>query len=411
MTHSIRWLTVTVALIAGAQVVSAQIVTCVDPATHATRESCQFLIDGGNARVGIRVTTADGSPIANAVVVFAGGPKAWLSDTVRTDAAGVAIGSWTGAPVPTTITATVHADARRYPLNITVAPAVPKHTIARSARGLDGASGQGLINGTVWYEGRHIGPQPTVEIAVNSPGECSAAKVAFKASFDGAVSADTVRGEYLNGVCISGVRWKLGTALGNQDLRATLASDPTQQVRYTTYARKLPYLSAGLFFGWLPEIDVTKTHSRTITQTVAEKRGDTTYTTATPVTRDSIEVIKNGGTFGFRPTFGFNTPILLRWTGIRASVSVDAQNIRDGAFVGLSLLPLTSRTTNYEDLGIDVHAVLFLDTRERLATPDSCVPTGIGCETTRGLRVNSAGIVGQVNTTSLLSTLTGLFPE
>jgi hypothetical protein len=389
--------------------------------------SCVRAPRAGVEQIALRVLDAQGKPQPYVRVVF-GASAGVVDSSAWSDGEGRVTARWSGARAKDTATVeatTTVAGARAYRRVLLIGEALPakpglqlrpyrENTLA--AIPLVGALQRRYPN-QHWYADRQL--RGTTAVGITRPpsdtapldsAACVGTRVAFKDAGGGAVTNDTVRAQWRpvrrGPACTAGTRWKLGPVVGEQVLRASVVGRPDVAETLRGRAHAAPWIAAGLavsFPGTYQRLAVADRVVR-VTQTDTLTKTQT----ATDRTEKDSTVRRVAHTTAFTPTVGINfTPALVPvLNALRVSVSADARHLDRDWFVGVSVPRLFDGLTQ-EAVGADVHLVAHLSRRDDAVVGAGCAARPIAncAAANKGVELLSVGVLFQVNTVSLLTTL------
>ena len=382
----------------------AQSLECVLPPPPGPGSDCARAQRGTLEVIVVKLQDNAGKPVGGSYVQFVAPTGAKITDSAKTDVNGIALAKLTGdainSPVTVTAIALFNGSVLRRQIVLGAASAL---TIAPYPR-----------EEQYWYQGKQL-PYPAAVIVngATSKPTCEESLVTFKTIDENAkVSPDSIHPTWDGGAgtCTAQSWWKLGTGVGTQNVRATLASNPDKPINMRAFARALPWLGVGLA--------VTKVSGfATLSERQDPLRITRKFATGTngdslEVAYDSVKVTRSPSHTDERwvmtPIIGVNWPLKIKWSHVRVSISADARNPRTDWFLGLSFLQLFQGLSQ-EGVGYDLHAVYHLSKRGVLTNEAECRATPAVCNVS-----STTGFVGQgaalmLDTGPLIEKLLGTF--
>ena len=171
-------------------------------------------------------------------------------------------------------------------------------------------------------------------------------------------------------------------------------------------SRKEPWLAAGLALTKTSRYRHLAVSSQTIQVVTKSASAETTFT----VPRPSGKLEELGGRVGFTPTLGINTPLFTSWRRARVSISADAQHLTTDWFAGLSL-PQLRHSVWSEEMGVDLQLVAHVSRRDVVTNAEACASNIATCVSETRTSYVGYGLAAQLNASSALAAIVGLFPK
>jgi hypothetical protein len=370
-------------LVCAVHPLAGQKIECVFPAEPANaNDRCTYQAPPGKATHPLVVRLADTPNQMNQTISFFLDPatQGSVTNSATTDANGLATLVWTGQPGPkeTVIRAVATVAGRTVQREIQVTATPTSTTTARSLRLPDDMSVPH------WFIERQL--FDSVRVLVENPvGDCGSNAVLFKpATGDGTASPDTVRPVLENGACVAATWWTLGKPVGRQHLRASLVNESAKAVSVTAIGRNIPRVGVGIAF-------VRDTRNYQFVDTSGAVLDVEHDTEADPAILVDFPVFPKA-----------------RWLRGVAGVSLEDPS-RDW-YAGISLMQLIFGVTR-ESVGVDLQGVMHAGRRDVLRDRSCDDDEDVSdCANKDKLFFPLGfGIMGFVDTTAFISTLTGIF--
>lgn len=367
----------------------------------------------------MRVVGADGTPLVGQRVVFAAS-SGTVDTATYSDHEGWTQARWSGAAAGDVVTVDAVTSVRGIRVaRRLILPGRRPVRVELDAVSLQPWASRGPQH---WFADRQTRTPATVAIRraddkAMDEATCAEIRVIFRDPGGGSPVVDTARtsweraGVYApkayrgRGTCTASTLWKLGSTVGDQQLRASVAGQPDAALTLRGKAHRLPWIGIGLALSNPQGYTQLQVRESTLRVTTRDPATGVEIARDSTVRERELRDVARGA--AFTPTIGINfTPFLLRNLNVlRVSVAADARNLDGSWFAGISLPRLFDGLVQ-EAVETDIQVVAHVLRRDDVAVGSGCGAAALAaCRRGTDLQFGSVGLMVQINSSSLLSQL------